>query len=98
MTSTPIPEGPGSVSGAPGLPSGFADTFTSRYIDTGGLRLHAVTGREGPPLLLINRWPESWYAWRLLMPGVARHLEVVAVEQRGVGESDMPPAGDDTRT
>jgi hypothetical protein len=26
----PTPEGPGSVSGAPNLPPGFADTFTTR--------------------------------------------------------------------
>lgn len=31
----PTPEGPGSASGAPNLPEGFTDTFTSRYIDTG---------------------------------------------------------------
>ena len=31
----PTPEGPGSVSGAPNLPAGFTDTFTSRYVDTG---------------------------------------------------------------
>src|SRR5215208_3049857 len=42
------PEGPGSVSGAPNLPAGFTDTFTSRYIDIGELRLHAVIGGEGP--------------------------------------------------
>jgi hypothetical protein len=41
------PEGPGSVSGAPNLPAGFTDTFTSRYIDTGELRLHAVIGGDG---------------------------------------------------
>jgi hypothetical protein len=35
------PGGPGSVSGAPNLPAGFIDTFTSRYIDTGELRLHS---------------------------------------------------------
>jgi pimeloyl-ACP methyl ester carboxylesterase len=29
------PEGPGSVWGAPNLPPGFTDTFTSRYVDTG---------------------------------------------------------------
>jgi hypothetical protein len=34
-TSLPIPEGPGSVSGAPHLPEGFTDTFTSRYVDIG---------------------------------------------------------------
>ncbi|WPB94287.1 hypothetical protein [Streptomyces malaysiensis] len=38
------PEGPGSVSGAPNLPAGFIDTFTSCYVDTGELRLHAVVG------------------------------------------------------
>jgi pimeloyl-ACP methyl ester carboxylesterase len=53
MSSTSIPEGPGSVSGAPNLPEGFADTFTSRYVDAGDVRLHAVIGGDGPPLLLI---------------------------------------------
>jgi hypothetical protein len=51
-TRLPTPEGPGSVSQAPHLPEGFTDTFTSRYIDTGELRLHAVIGGEGPPLLV----------------------------------------------
>jgi hypothetical protein len=41
------PEGPGSVSGAPNLPMGFTATFTSRYIDTGEVRLHAVIGDDG---------------------------------------------------
>jgi pimeloyl-ACP methyl ester carboxylesterase len=98
MTSTSIPEGPGSVSAAPDLPSGFTDTFTSRYIDSGELRLHAVIGGEGPPLLLIHGWPESWYAWRLLMPELARDFEVVAVDQRGMGLSDKPQDGYDTGT
>jgi hypothetical protein len=53
MSASPTPEGPGSVSGAPNLPAGFTDTFTSRYVDTGQLRLNAVTGGEGPPLLLL---------------------------------------------
>jgi hypothetical protein len=53
-SALPTPEGPGSVSGAPNLPSGFSDTFTSRYVDTGQLRLHAVTGGDGPPLLLVH--------------------------------------------
>jgi hypothetical protein len=58
-SSAAIPEGPGSASGAPNLPYGFAGTFTSRYIDTGDVRLHAVTGGEGPPLLLVHGWPIS---------------------------------------
>jgi pimeloyl-ACP methyl ester carboxylesterase len=92
------PEGPGSVSGAPNLPVGFADTFTSRYVDTGGLRQHAVVGGAGPPLLLVHGWPETWYAWRLLMPTLARDFEVVAVDQRGIGLSGKPADGYDTGT
>jgi len=92
------PEGPGSASGAPNLPAGFTDTFTSRYIDTGELRLHAVIGGEGPPLLLVHGWPENWYAWRLLMPALAKDFEVIAVDQRGIGLSDKPLAGYDTGT
>ena len=94
----PTPEGPGSVSGAPNPPAGFTDTFTSRYIDTGGLRQHAVIGGDGPPLLLVHGWPENWYAWRLLMPALARDFEIIAVDQRGIGLSDKPSEGYDTGT
>ena len=99
-SSAPLstPEGPGSVSGAPNLPAGFTDTFTSRYIDTGELRLHAVIGGEGPPLLLVHGWPETWYAWRLLMPALARDFEVIAVDQRGIGLTDKPKDGYDSAT
>src|SRR5215211_5741111 len=76
--SLSTPEGPLSVSDAPNLPDGFTDTFTSRYIDTGDLRQHAVIGGEGPPLLLVHGWPENWYAWRLVMPELARDFEVIA--------------------
>jgi pimeloyl-ACP methyl ester carboxylesterase len=98
MTSPPTPEGPGSVSGAPNLPEGFTDAFTSRYVDTGDMRLHAVTGGDGPPLLLVHGWPQTWYAWRMLMPALARDFVVVAVDQRGIGLSDKPPGGYDTAT
>jgi pimeloyl-ACP methyl ester carboxylesterase len=96
MSSLPTPQGSGSVSGAPGLPAGFTDTFTSRYVDAGGLRLHAVTGGEGPPLLLVHGWPQLWYQFRMMMPALARDFSVVAVDQRGIGLSDKPQDGYDT--
>ena len=98
MNSPSTPEGPGSVSGAPNLPDGFAGTFTSRYVEAGGLRQHVVTGGEGPPLLLVHGWPQTWYAWRLLMPGLARHFQVIAPDQRGCGLSGRPKDGYDTGT
>jgi len=98
MSTTSIPESPGSVSGAPNLPEGFADTFTSRFIHAGDVRLHAVIGGEGPPLLLIHGWPGSWYYWRLVMPALAGEFEVIAVDQRGIGLSDKPEEGYDAGT
>jgi pimeloyl-ACP methyl ester carboxylesterase len=98
MSSVPTPEGPGSVWGAPLLPAGFADTFTSRYVDAGQVRLHAVIGGEGRPLLLVHGWPQTWYAWRMLMPTLARDFQVIAVDQRGIGLSDKPQGGYDTAT
>jgi pimeloyl-ACP methyl ester carboxylesterase len=97
-SKTRTPEGPGSVSGAPYLPPGFTDTFTSRYVDTGELRLHAVIGGHGPPLLLVHGWPQNWYQYRLVMPALARNFEVIAVDQRGIGLSDKPRGGYDSGT
>src|SRR6476646_3970207 len=97
-TAMPTPEGPGSVLGEPNLPVGFTGTFTSRYVGAGQVRLHAVIGGDGPPLLLIHGWPGSWYYWRLVMPALARDFEVIAVDQRGIGLSDMPEDGYDTGT
>jgi pimeloyl-ACP methyl ester carboxylesterase len=94
----PTPTGPGSVSQAPHLPPGFRRTFTSRYVKTGELRQHVVIGGTGPPLLLVHGWPQTWYAWRLLMPALARHFQVIAVDQRGIGLSDKPEGGYDTGT
>jgi pimeloyl-ACP methyl ester carboxylesterase len=98
MNSSAVPEGPGSISGAPNLPDGFTGTFTSRYIDTGDLRQHVVTGGSGPPLLLLHGWPQTWYAWRLVMPGLARDFQVIVPDQRGYGLSGRPEDGYDTGT
>jgi pimeloyl-ACP methyl ester carboxylesterase len=91
-------EGPGSLFGAPSLPAGFTDMFESRFVDTGDITLHAVVGGTGPPLLLIHGWPQTWYQYRLLMPALARDFEVVVAEQRGIGLSDKPEDGYDSRT
>jgi pimeloyl-ACP methyl ester carboxylesterase len=97
-TDLPVPEGPGSVAGAPNLPDGFGGVFASRYVDTGGLRQHVVTGGGGPPLLLVHGWPQTWYAWRLVMPALARDFTVIAPDQRGCGLSARPADGYDTGT
>jgi pimeloyl-ACP methyl ester carboxylesterase len=72
--------------------------FEHRLVQAGPVRLHAVVGGHGSPLLLICGWPQTWYAWRLVMPALARHHRVVAVDPRGVGGSDKAAGGYDTGT
>ena len=63
--------------------------FTSRYVDTGELRLHAVTGGGGPPLLLVHGWPQTWYAWRMVSPGSGLLWVIAALRarHRAVGQA-----------
>lgn len=62
----------------------------------GRVKLHVVSGGTGPALLLLAGWPQTWYAWRFVMPDLAEHFTVVAAEPRGVGLSDKPDDGYDT--
>ncbi len=63
------------------------------------VNLHYVVGGEGPPVLLIPGWPQSWYAWRYVMPQLAAAgYRVIAVDPRGMGESDAPPGSYDLAT
>jgi pimeloyl-ACP methyl ester carboxylesterase len=93
-----VPKGFGSVATAPHLPEGFGEIFQSRYVHANGIRQHVVIGGDGPPLLLVHGWPENWYAWRMVMPELARHYTVIAVDQRGIGLTDKPLSGYDTGT
>lgn len=93
-----MPKGFGTVDAAPHLPAGFTKTFTSRFVQANGIRQHVVTGGDGPPLLLVHGWPENWYAWRMVMPELARHYTVIAVDQRGIGLTGKPKGGYDTAT
>jgi pimeloyl-ACP methyl ester carboxylesterase len=98
LSTQTAPAGPGATSQAPNLPPGFTDTFASAYVRANGIRQHVVIGGEGPPLLLVHGWPETWYAWRLVMPALAEHHTVIAVDQRGIGLTDRPDEGYDAGT
>ncbi len=79
--------------------SAFWQTFHHGSVVVNGVRLHYVEGGSGAPLLLIPGWPESWYAWRRVMPALAasgRH--VIALDPPGVGDSDHPQTGYDLKT
>jgi haloacetate dehalogenase len=63
-----------------------------------GIRLHYVKEGEGPPVVLLHGWPQTWFCWRKLLAPLAERFTVVAPDLRGYGLSDKPPRGYDKRT
>ena len=91
------------TSAADTLPPFDPPTFWTQFhhdtVVVAGVRLHFVEGGSGAPILLLPGWPESWYAWRYVMPLLAKAgRRVIALDPRGMGDSDRPASGYDMRT
>ncbi len=70
---------------------------TFRFIETNGIRMRiAETEDEGPLVLLVHGWPESWYSWRHQIPALAdAGYRVVIPEMRGYGKTEAPEPVED---
>ena len=73
-------------------------TLDHHHADLGDVRLHYVTAGSGFPVVLLHGWPQSWYEWRLIMPGLAERFRVIAPDLRGLGDSSRPAGGYDKKT
>ena len=64
-----------------------------RRIATNGIELNIAEAGQGPLVLLLHGFPESWYSWRhQFAPLAAAGYHVVAPDMRGYGKSDRPGA------
>ncbi|SCU87872.1 LANO_0D00342g1_1 [Lachancea nothofagi CBS 11611] len=65
-----------------------------------GIRMHYVTaGQKGKPaVVLLAGFPQSWYAWRKVIPYLSQSYQVFAIDLPGQGDSDKPGDGYDTQT
>ncbi len=64
----------------------------------GDHRIHCVEAGDGPLVLLVHGFPESWYSWRHQIPALAAAgYRTVAIDVRGYGRSSKPLAVDDYR-
>jgi pimeloyl-ACP methyl ester carboxylesterase len=76
----------------------LGSNFQNGYATVNGVRLHYVAGGSGAPLFLLPGWPETWWEYRDVMPALAQHHRVIAVDLRGMGGSDKPAGGYDKKT
>jgi len=66
-----------------------------RVVDANGIRIHLAEQGEGPLVLLVHGFPESWYSWRHQLPALAAAgYRAVAIDVRGYGRSSKPTAID----
>ena len=67
-----------------------------RTIQTNGLNIRAVVEGSGPLVVMVHGFPESWYSWRhQIGPIAAAGFTACAIDVRGYGGSDKPPAVED---
>lgn len=63
--------------------------FQHKINVVGDLRLHSVEQGEGPVTVLIGGWPQTWFAWRQVIPLLSDHHQVIVLELKGQGESSQ---------
>lgn len=68
---------------------------TQRTLPVNGIDLHLAEAgpRDGPPVVLLHGFPDSWKLWRHQVEALATAgLRVLAPDLRGFGETTRPPA------
>src|SRR5690242_3883822 len=60
------------------------------YAIINGIRMHFEVSGKGDPVLLINGLSAPAVSWALQAKALAPHFTVVTLDNRGVGETDLP--------
>lgn len=59
--------------------------------DSNGVAIAWSETGQGPPVLLIHGLGYGRWGWEPLAPLLATHFRVIEFDNRGIGESDVPP-------
>ena len=67
-----------------------------RYITANGLRFHYQDwgDQSNPPLLLLHGFAQTCHSWDFVALSLCDRFHVMALDQRGHGDSDWAPDGD----
>jgi pimeloyl-ACP methyl ester carboxylesterase len=66
------------------------DEIQESFIETNGIKLHTIIIGEGKPLILLHGFPEFWYCWKDIIPGLKEHFKLIIPDMRGYNLSDKP--------
>jgi pimeloyl-ACP methyl ester carboxylesterase/quinol monooxygenase YgiN len=88
----------GLATSSPTPPAALPPGFNGQWRLVNDARMHYVTGGSGTPVVLLHGFPNTWYAWRDVMPRLAEHHTVIAVDLRGLGDSDPGTQPNDVPT
>jgi pimeloyl-ACP methyl ester carboxylesterase len=61
------------------------------YASTPNGQIHYAEAGEGPPLILLSESPRTYRQFQRLLPLLAPHFRVIALDTPGYGNSDPPP-------
>jgi haloacetate dehalogenase len=64
--------------------------FSEHRIATRGADIFALTGGDGPPLLLLHGYPQNHVMWRRVAPRLANSFSLIIPDLRGYGDSTGP--------
>jgi pimeloyl-ACP methyl ester carboxylesterase len=96
--NTPTRDSSGGGQHLPPLPAQLEPLFSHQTTNANGINVHYVIGGRGFPVVLLHGWPQTWYEWRKIMPGLAQKYTVIAPDSRGMGDSERTAGGYDAST
>ena len=68
--------------------------FDKARLNTGLSVHYAESGdARGTPVVFVHGWPDSWFSFSRVLPLLPARLRLIALDQRGFGESDHPDSG-----
>jgi len=63
------------------------------WVQAGEVLTHVAEAGSGEPVVCVHGWPQNWWEWRGLIPGLAERYRVICPDLRGFGWSEAPRSG-----
>lgn len=69
-----------------------------RFVDTNGITMAVYEQGTGTPVIFLHGFPELAFSWRFQLPALAdAGYRAIAIDQRGYGNTSVPPNVEDYR-